>query len=433
MRFSILLAMTLLLLGLASGCGSADNASPAPPGGDPAGIDGNAGETSGATDSGPSSPPAASPLPTEEFSDPVADRIGGMTLDDKIGQLVMIGLDGEKVGDFTRNMIQKQHVGGIILYSDNISTAKQTVELLNELKATNASNSVPLWLGVDQEGGRVSRFPAEIAKFPSAAKLGARNDTAYTRRIGEALGASLQAFGFNMDFAPVLDINSNPDNPVIGDRSFGANADTVIRHGLEMMNGIRSHDVAAVIKHFPGHGDTSVDSHYTLPVVEKSMKELESLELRPFAEAIAHEADVIMMAHLLIPALDEKLPASISESIISGLLRDRMGYEGVVVTDDMTMGGLLEGHNIGDAAVQAILAGVDLLLVGHKQALQQEVLDALRANVEQGVITEARLDESLYRLLRLKQKYGLADEAAADIDVEAVNATIKSAMAEPKN
>ncbi|MCR2806444.1 beta-N-acetylhexosaminidase [Paenibacillus sp. SCIV0701] len=346
----------------------------------------------------------------------------------KIGQLVIVGLEGQRLNEASRRMIEEYKVGGFILFKDNIESAGQTAALLNELKAANKGNAVPLWLSVDQEGGRVSRMPAELHSTPSAKDIASRNDLAYTRGIAEAIGAELKALGFNMDFAPVLDINSNPKNPVIGDRAYGSTPEAVIAHGLESVAGINESGVASVVKHFPGHGDTAVDSHYDLPVVEKTVEQLSQFELLPFAEAIDQDVDAIMVAHLLMRQIDAEHPASISKAVITGLLRDELGYDGVVITDDMTMGALLKGNNIGEAAVQSFLAGTDILLVCHEEELQLEVLQALEQAVDNGTITEQRIDESLRRVLLLKHKYNLSDAAAPPIDLEAVNGIISSAL-----
>lgn len=363
-----------------------------------------------------------------EPADPLDERISRMSLDEKIGQMVMVGLDGTAMNANTRKMIEAYKVGGFILYRDNIKDASQTISLLNQLKETNKANGTALWLSVDQEGGKVDRLSSMFGKLPTARQVGDTNDDEYTRRVGQALGVELQSVGFNMDYAPVLDINSNPKNPVIGDRSFGAEADTVIRHGLEIMDGIRSQKIAAVVKHFPGHGDTSVDSHLDLPVVEKSLEELKQFELQPFAEAIHEDADAVMVGHLLLPKLDADNPASISRRIITDLLRKEMSYNGVVITDDMTMGGITKQHLIGEAAVQSIQAGSDIVLVGHDQKLQLEVLDALKESAKNGEITKERIDESVRRIISLKEHYELADRPVESIDTDAVNQQLKSLL-----
>jgi beta-N-acetylhexosaminidase len=231
-----------------------------------------------------------------------------------------------------------------------------------------------------------------------------------------------------MDFAPVLDINSNPINPVIGDRSFGDDPQTVIRHGIETMKAIQSKQVAAVVKHFPGHGDTVVDSHFDLPVVHKTMKELQSFELLPFEEAIKQGTDAIMIAHLLIPQLDKQNPASMSPIIITNLLRKKLKFDGVVITDDMTMGGITKHYDIAEAAIKSVLAGSDILLIGHDYDKQVSVLQALKNSSDNGILSEETLDQSVYRILRLKEKYSLKDNPVTNIDVKKVNRQIEAAI-----
>lgn len=421
-RFTLLLIALCALLLLAS-CGRDnrnENTGTTVPSTTPA--------SSAATAAPSSSVVPPTPSPTQSEIDAIQQQINEMDLKTKIGQLLIIGLDGYRLNDTSRRMIRDYKVGGFILFKDNIETADQTVTLLNELKAANNGNAVPLWLSIDQEGGRVSRLPAEFRPTPSAKEIASKKDLAYTRGIAEAIGAELKALGFNMDFAPVLDINSNPKNPVIGDRAFGTTPQTVIAHGMESVFGINASGVAAVVKHFPGHGDTAVDSHHDLPIVEKTVEQLKQLELLPFAEAIKQDVDAIMVAHLLMRQIDEKHPASISKTVITDLLRKQLGYDGVVITDDMTMGALLKGNKIGDAAVQSILAGTDIVLVCHEDKLQLEVLQALEAAVNNGTLTEQRIDESLTRLLRLKQKYNLFDTATTPIDLQAINSIISSSL-----
>lgn len=388
----------------------------------------------------PESTPTPNPdlTPTSDHDSPgqaedqlIWNHIDSMSIEEKVGQLAIIGLDGKSMDNNALTFIQTYHVGGFILFKDNIENAKQTLTLLNQLKQSNTddSDSIPLWLSVDQEGGKVSRMPPEYTKMPTARQIAGKDNTDYTYAVGQSLGAELASLGFNMDFAPVLDINSNPNNPVIGDRSFGSDADTVSAHGIAMMNGIRSQGIASVAKHFPGHGDTSVDSHKNLPVVNKSLKELNGFELLPFQEAIEDDVDAIMVGHLLMTKLDKEHPASISKAVITDLLRGQLDYDGVVITDDMTMKGLTGGRDIGDAAVDAILAGGDILLVCHEYELQKKVLDTVLDRVKDGTITSKRLDESVYRILRLKARYDLDDEPISSVDISEVNASVADYLA----
>lgn len=372
--------------------------------------------------------PTVKPTVSPDPSDPIKEKIAGMSIDEKIGQMVLVGLEGTTMQANALEMIETYRIGGFILYKDNISDAPQTVAMLNQLKAANHSNAAPLWLSIDQEGGKVSRMSADFKRFPPAGQIGLVNQSMYSRQIGLSIGEALQALGFNMDFAPVLDINSNPQNPVIGSRSYGADPQTVIKHGITTMKAIQSKQVAAVVKHFPGHGDTSVDSHLELPVVKKSLNELLSFELLPFMEAIKLDTDAIMIAHLLIPYIDEQYPASQSKKIITDLLRKTLKFEGVVITDDMTMRGITKHYDIGEAAVRSVLAGCDILLVGHDYNQQVAVLQALKKNTENGTLSAVNLDRSVYRILHLKSKYNLQDHIVENVDVSSVNQQIEAAL-----
>jgi beta-N-acetylhexosaminidase len=387
----------------------------------------------GAAPSGPSASsltpvPTPTPTPSPTPADPIQQRVARMTLDEKIGQMVLVGLEGTSMQSHAREMIETYRVTGFILYKYNITGHAQTETLLNQLKEANRNNAFPLWLGVDQEGGRVDRFPAEFVKMPSAQEIGRSNKPEYAYQIGQALGAEVRSLGFNMDFAPVLDVNSNPNNPVIGDRSFGADPETVIKHGLQVMKGIQSKQIVPVVKHFPGHGDTSVDSHLDLPVIHKSLEELRSFELKPFAEAVKEQTDAVMVGHLLLPKIDATNPASLSAEVITNLLRKEMTFDGVVITDDLTMGGITKHADTGEAAVKSVLAGSDILLVGHDYEQQVSVLTALKKRVQDGTISEKRLEESVYRIARLKAKYGVQDTSVSDVDVNAVNRQIEAAL-----
>ena len=377
----------------------------------------------------PTPTPEPSPTPTP---DPVGEALAGMTVEQKAAQLLVAGIEGTEPGEDAVQAVQGYQVGGVILFGRNVESAEQLAALTNGLKELNG-DYVPLFLCVDQEGGRVDRMPPEVSRTPSAWSVGQTLDT---EGVGAAYGALLAeecaAFGFNMDFAPSLDIWSNPENTVIGDRAFGTDAATVTGAANETALGILSGGVIPVAKHFPGHGDTAVDSHYGLPVVDKSLEELEELELRPFRQAIdttcvygTYGGDTsipaIMVAHILLSQIDPDNPASLSPEVVTGLLREEMGYEGVVCTDDLTMGAISNTYGMGEAAVLAVEAGCDLLLVCHGADNLAEAHAALVEAVDSGRIPEERLDESVYRVLSLKAVYGLSNAPVEAPDIEALN------------
>ncbi len=376
--------------------------------------------------------PSASPSPisTEQPGEPsvqpIRELISNMTVEQKAGQLMVVGFDGTTINSHIKKMIVNHHAGGIILYKKNITSAEQVHSLLNELKGLTDKDRPPIWLSVDQEGGSVNRMPNEIEKVDAPGNIGNKNNAEAAYRSGQALGLQLKTLGFNWDFAPVLDINSNPKNPVIGNRSYGTTDKDAALYGIEAMKGIQSQQVATSIKHFPGHGDTSVDSHRDLPVITKTKKELEKFELKPFAAALKEQPDSVMIGHLLIPDIDKELPASLSQAVITDWLRKELKYDGVVITDDLTMGGITKHRSISDAALQAIKAGVDVLLVGHDPKAQQEVWNRVVSAVQTGEIEEQRLDESVERILLLKQRYQLSNELTAKFEVAELNKEINN-------
>ncbi|MDU0203616.1 MULTISPECIES: beta-N-acetylhexosaminidase [Paenibacillus] len=369
-------------------------------------------------------PTAAAPTPSPTPANPTA----GLSLDEKLGQMILAGIDGYSVNANTQALISTYHVGGIILYKPNVKDSSQLVSLVNELKQKNAKNKLPLWIGVDEEGGRVTRLPEELQKTPTNQEIGKTNNKTYAYNIGNLIGSELRAYGLNVDFAPVLDINSNPKNPVIGDRSFGANAAVVNAMGIQEMKGLRDQQITSVVKHFPGHGDTSVDSHVGLPVVQNDLDRLRKLELIPFAEAFKQQADAVMVAHILLPKVDGQNPASMSKKIMTDLLRKEMGFQGVIMTDDMTMGAIEQNYDIGASAVKSVLAGANVIMVGHDYNKVVKVIEALRQAVQDKRIPMETIDQSVERIQKLKQKYKLKDESVGSVDVSALNQAVKKVL-----
>lgn len=364
--------------------------------------------------------------PRDQNVDILEEQIYDMTLSEKIGQMVIVGLEGEEKDFNSIEMIERYKVGGFIFFDRNIKDSNQLLKLINELKETNEGN-IPLFFSVDEEGGSVSRMPDEFSKFPTNKTIGEVNNREFSCEIGKTIGKELKAFGINMNFAPVLDINSNPQNPVIGDRSFGSYENIVSSLGVETMKGIQS-EIISVVKHFPGHGDTSVDSHVGLPVVNYDIERLKNFELVPFTKAIEEGADIIMVAHILLPKIDEKNPATMSKSVITDLLRNEMEFDGVVITDDMTMGAITENYDIQDAAVKSVGAGADIILICHDNKKQVKVIEALKSAVVDGIIPEDMVNKKVYRILKLKQRYELNNQRIETVNVEGINRRIKDTL-----
>lgn len=360
--------------------------------------------------------------------DPIIEQIGKMTIDEKIGQMILVGIDGYTLNENTKSLLQKSKVGGVILFSNNVQNTNQLLKLLNLLKSENLQNKIPLFLSVDEEGGRVTRMPAEFKKFPTNKAIGKVNDEMLSYNIGSSIAYEIGSFGFNMDFAPVLDINSNPNNPVIGNRSFGTNVSIVSSLGIQTMRGIQSQNIIPVVKHFPGHGDTSIDSHMGLPSVNNDLKRLKSFELKPFADAIKNNADAVMIAHILLPKIDKEYPSSMSKIIITDILRRDLKFNGVIITDDMTMGAITKNYNISEASIKSVKAGTDIVLVCHGYDNEIAVINALKNSVSKGDISEKRIDESVYRIIMLKGKYELKDELIKSVDVKGINNKINGVL-----
>ncbi|MCR8659057.1 beta-N-acetylhexosaminidase [Paenibacillus endoradicis] len=351
--------------------------------------------------------PSQEPIPTTtpnainpnvETTDEVEQILQNLSTAQKIGQLLIMGIEDKQLTTAHQKLIQEQYIGSIILFKRNIKNEKQLTDFIAQLKQQNEYTDIPLWITIDQEGGIVNRLPE---KFPSAATLAELHDSTLTYDSAATMGETLSRYGIDVDFAPVLDVNSNPRNPVIGDRAFGTTPQETAEQAIAMMQGLESY-VITVGKHFPGHGDTSEDSHKTLPTVNKSWEELQQLELIPFYAAIKQQIDALMIGHLYFPQLDSEYPASLSKEIITNRLREEMGFTGLAISDDMVMGGITEQYNIGDAAIIALQAGIDMLIVGHDTKSQQEVITAITTAVENGNISEQLLDEHVRRVLTAK-------------------------------
>jgi beta-N-acetylhexosaminidase len=325
----------------------------------------------------------------------------------QVGQRFMIGFDGFAVSADARRLIRDFGVGSVILFKRNVDSPEQVAELVRELQsvARDASHELPLLVAVDQEGGRVARMREPWTVWPPMRAVGRLGSEEHARRVGEALALELKACGIRLDFAPVVDVDTNPKNPVIGDRSFGDDPELVGRMAAAMIGGLQNAGVAACAKHFPGHGDTDVDSHLDLPAVDHPRSRLEDVELRPFRRAIAARVATIMTAHVLVRELDDKLPATLSPRIVQGLLREELGYGGVIVSDDLEMKAVAKHWGPGEAAVLAAQAGCDILPVCITHDAQVLALEALVRAQESGEIGFAATDDALARVRRLKQAY----------------------------
>jgi beta-N-acetylhexosaminidase len=340
--------------------------------------------------------PAASDLPIEV----------------KIGQLIMAGVAGTSVTDDAGRVIGDLQIGNVVVMGRNVESPRQVLALTHGLQELAADGiGIPLLIATDQEGGQVQRLStaAGFLPMPDAATVGTAKRPEAVRQYARAVGEELRAVGVNVAFAPVLDVNDNPRNPVIGSRgrSFAATAGQVESAAIPFLLGLRDAGVFATGKHFPGHGSTAKDSHVALPVVAKTLADLTSVELPPFQAAIDHGIELMLPAHVAYPALDPSgHPASVSSPILTGLLRRDMGFTGVVVTDDFEMQGIRERFTVGEAAVRAIAAGADIVLCVRLRPPDAlvEIRDSLLTAVRDGRISTGRIDESVDRVLALKRR-----------------------------
>ena len=383
---------------------------------------------------------AQSETGTEESIDidkQVNGIIANMTIEQKLAQMMIIAIRYEpdtskgitKLTKAYKKLLKKYDFGGLIMYANNMTDINQTVTMIREAQSASmkSANGIPMFICVDQEGGLVNRVSFGTTGSGNMA-LAATGDTSNTEEIAGILGEEISALGFNMDFAPVSDVNNNPDNPVIGTRSFSDDPNTVAENVVAFIDGLNKYNISTSVKHFPGHGNVGEDSHTKLPLSELTLDELKECELIPFEAGIEDGADMIMTAHIQYPNIDDTtyiskddgkevyLPATLSKKIMTGLLRDEMGFDGIIISDSMQMDAIATHFDETDAAVLAINAGVDLLIRPSDVYQDDEIntfpdvnkyMKKLAARVKAGDITEERLDESVGRILRLKFKKGI--------------------------
>ncbi|MEU5155039.1 glycoside hydrolase family 3 N-terminal domain-containing protein [Glycomyces sp. NPDC021274] len=365
--------------------------------------------------------------PAAPSPDWVETQLAAMSLEDKVGQLFMVYVHGESAdtgqSDAVASNLERLGAangaafiaafkpGGVIYFdwANGLTDPDQVVALSNGLQE---ASEIPLLIATDQEYGSVVRIGEPATQFPGAMPLGATRDTEAARRAAEAAGAELRAMGLNLNFAPDADVNVDPQNPVIGVRSFSSDPALVAEFTTAQTGGYQAGGVAVAAKHFPGHGDTGTDSHVGLPVITHTAEEWERIDAPPFTAAIAAGTDMVMSGHLQFPALDDSLkPATLSAPILTGLLRERLGFQGVVVTDSLEMEGVRTEYGDERVPVMALQAGADLLLMPPDFQL---AFEAVLAAVESGELTEERIDASVRRLLALKAARGIIAEPATD-------------------
>ncbi|WP_443660916.1 glycoside hydrolase family 3 protein [Clostridium algidicarnis] len=347
----------------------------------------------------------------------------GMTLEEKVGQLFIIrpddlelNLTSEQINDSTNdgaveldtNMqetLKKYPIGGVSLFGKNILNPTQLTTFISDMQK---QSTIPLFVSIDEEGGTVSRIAKspnfDVPKFESMQKIGETKNVAKAKDVGFTIGSYLKSYGVNLDFAPVADINTNPKNIVIGNRSFGNDPDLVSKMVFAEISGLHEAGIMSCVKHFPGHGDTKGDTHTGEVSIEKTWEELKKCELVPFINSI-DTTDMVMISHITIPNItSDGIPASLSNEIIEGKLRKELGYKGVVISDAMEMGAITKKYSSEESAVKAVLAGVDIILMPESFV---ESYNGIYDAVKNGVISETRIDDSVLRILNLKESYHL--------------------------
>lgn len=333
--------------------------------------------------------------------------IAKMTLEEKIGQLFQVGFSDSCPNNEIKDLIRNHYVGGVIYFSRNLKNLKQTAELSNELQklAMDTKMGIPLFISTDQEGGIVTRLKGGT-HFPGNMALGAAGSKTLSKKAGQAAAKELKNIGINMNLAPVLDVNNNSENPVIGVRSFGEDPELVASLGTSYFAGLQSEGVVSCGKHFPGHGDTELDSHLSLPIIRHNRDRLNKVELVPFKKAIAKGIDSIMTAHIYFPAIEKEIgvPATLSKGIITGMLRKELDFNGVIITDCMEMNAISNSYGTVEGAVRSFIAGTDIILISHSYKKQKKAIKALKMAVKSNRITEKRINDSVRRILVLKKK-----------------------------
>ena len=356
--------------------------------------------------------PAATPPPWAVDGIDVGAVVQSLTVEQKVGQLLLLGFGGTEMDGTISTFLDEMQPGGVALFSRNIDGPAQAMRLIREVRQHDpvvGGLSLPQFVAVDQEGGNVTRLKEDAVILPSAMALGAADDVDLAYDVGLTLGTDLLAWGFTMNLAPVLDVSSNPKNPVIGIRSFGGDPDRVGDIGVAYVEGLNAAGVVAVAKHFPGHGDTDTDSHYALPILQHDRARLDAVELRPFARAFAEGLPAIMTAHIALPLIAEgkDVPATVSGKVLTGVLREDLGYDGLVITDGLEMQGIVDRYGAGEAAVRAVVAGADMVMVLWFPEKKREVREHLLAAVASGRIPPSRLNQAVHRVLYAKARAGL--------------------------
>lgn len=351
--------------------------------------------------------------------DNVKTILDSMSLEEKLEQMLIVDIpymyegtnqvDFTKVNESTREFFKTRKPGGIILFENNMINPEQTKTMISDIQATK--DKVPFLITVDEEGGRISKIPIKL-NIPTAEEIGKTGNPKKAFEVAQTIGKALRDLGFNVDYAPIVDVNTNPNNPVIGDRAFSSDPKVVAEFGVEYINGLRSEGILSTAKHFPGHGDTVGDSHKGFIEVAHDIKRIRAIELLPFRAAIQNNVDFVMVGHISVPALDStRTSASLSKPIVTDLLKNEMGFKGIVITDALDMGAISQNYNKYESVKLAINSGNDIALMpdititpGKDISEYDELIKYLKEEVEKGNIKEERVNDGVIRILQAKEK-----------------------------
>lgn len=350
--------------------------------------------------------------------------ISNLSKEEKIGQMIMVGMDTKYITDRIKNLIQKSKIGGIILYRKNFGTYQEMISLVNQLKELNKSNKIPLFIAVDQEGGRVNRLPTEFLKLPSADLLTKQNDYSLIENDADIIARILSNTGFNMNFAPVLDLKNYNQQHAIGDRAFSNDVEVVSRCGEIFINKHKQNNIVPVIKHFPGHGATKRDSHFILPVITKKLELLENEDMKPFENVINKGADAMLIGHLIIPKVSKRFPASLSRKFIYKYVRKKLKYNRLLITDDLKMRAIRIIYGEQFAIKNAFCAGNDIIVFRYNKTKEQKAIENLLKLYSKNV---GRVNRSVNRILKVKEEYNINDNLVENkLNINEINEEIKN-------
>ena len=331
--------------------------------------------------------------------------------------MIITGFGGTSLNSELEELIVNSRIGGLILFERNFEDPEQLIRLIDDLQslAMSCPASVPLFISVDQEGGRVARLKGPFSNFPQPSCLGQAQSESLAHRFGLALGREMKAVGINMVYAPVLDVNTNPANPIIGTRALSDIPELAGRMGKAVIDGIYKAGICPVGKHFPGHGDTDRDSHLELPYVSREVVSLEKVELEPFAQTINHGMEVIMTAHVIYSAWDDQLPATFSPFILKNILREKLGFDGLIITDDLEMKAVEKHIPFESIPRLGSIAGVDLYLICHDRKKTLSLQDQMIQDIEEGRIDKKQVEYSAQKIIDFKSKIVLSPHGKENI------------------